>query len=94
MSTAPLPPNATLADIYAAIVPGQTIAEAVMVRRPGDEVVARPAKFLILAVEHMGDDWIRCFGTSQYHVADIGRDLAPPILHLVGPDGAVFWSRT
>jgi hypothetical protein len=82
---APLPPNAPLADIYAAIVPGQTIAER------GDN--ERDFRFVVTSAEHLHyAEWdaIELLGTYSRHYGTIGtmhqRELEKPVDRLLNPD--------
>lgn len=88
MSTAPLPPNAPLADIYACIAPGQTIAE-------GDNQNG-PQSFVVLAKERRGRpvERIRVYTLSSTSgFLDIGDYLATPVDRLLNPDLSVLWVR-
>lgn len=98
MSTAPPPPNAPLADIYATIVPGQTIAEgSIATDIQGVIAFGAQQKFVVLAVERhdtTSRKSIRLYSQAGHLYMDIGESTAAKVDRLLNPDKTVLWSRT
>ena len=88
----------TLPEIYAAIVPGQTIAEgSIATDVHGVIAFGAQQKFVVLAVERhdtTSRKSLRLYSQAGHLYMDIGESTAAKVDRLLNPDKTVLWSRT
>lgn len=88
----------TLPEIYAAIVPGQTIAEgSIATDVQGVIAFGAQQKFVVLAVERhdtTSRKSLRLYSQAGHLYMDIGESTAAKVDRLINPDLTVLWSRT